>query len=103
MAIRSPPNGSPASPGGNKHKDKNSSPAANSKLAKAAEPLAALGVGILAVTGLAFLPQEVMDKLKSVFSFLPEEYRGLAVGGSCCCCCSVIVLCIFMVIMLVSN
>lgn len=59
-----------------------------------------LGLGLLLGTGLFFLPDELLDKLAdSLFGFLPEEYRVLALSAMCsfsCCCCCACLFCIFL-------
>lgn len=60
-----------------------------------------VGIGLLVITGIAFLPGFMVDTVTDVmFGWLPEEYRPMASGAcsfsACCCSCLSTILVIYM-------
>ena len=60
-----------------------------------------VGVGLLVITGIAFLPGFLTDTVTdALFGWLPEEYRPMASAAcsysSCCCTCLSVILVIYM-------
>ena len=64
--------------------------------------IGAIIVGSLgALTGLAFLPEQALQKLAdTILPFVPEEYRTASLAASCCCscccmCCIILIVAVF--------